>query len=277
MKKANQVVNSKKKDADTTEMIRMQRRCQDLEKQLQHAELHIVELQRDAAQRMDEEEEWRESHLRQFQQEQARIVEAATEAVSQEHEREMQEMRDLLQQECFSLKNQLEEEQLKSERQAEQFQRVLKEAETRVEAAEKEKRRIESKQQSSMSQLQQQQEHAVRMAEDKLAHTLAKLDDREEEVAKLKVAIKELKASTTEHREVAQEAEEEMDELHAENETLQHKLLAVTAERDELNKHLKLFDSQKEKMSGLQVRLLARTRVVSNCDFSIVLQPYCQS
>lgn len=261
LKKANQVVNSKKKDADSTEMIKMQRRCQDLEKQLRHAELHIVELQRDAAQRMDEEEEWRQSHLSQFQQEQARIVEAATEAASQEHEREMQEMRDLLQQECFLLKNQLEEEKLKSERQAEQFQRVLKEAEARVEAAEKEKRRIESKQQSSMSQIQQQQEHAVRMAEDKLAHTLAKLDDREEEVAKLKVAIKELKASTTEHREVAQEAEEEMDELHAENESLQHKLMAVTAERDELNKQLLLFNSQKEKMSGLQVRLLAPTSV----------------
>jgi hypothetical protein len=261
LKKANQVVNSKKKDADSTEMIKMQRRCQDLEKQLRHAELHIVELQRDAAQRMDEEEEWRQSHLSQFQQEQARIVEAATEAASQEHEREMQEMRDLLQQECFLLKNQLEEEKLKSERQAEQFQRVLKEAEARVEAAEKEKRRIESKQQSSMSQMQQQQEHAVRMAEDKLAHTLAKLDDREEEVAKLKVAIKELRASTTEHREVAQEAEEEMDELHAENESLQHKLMAVTAERDELNKQLLLFNSQKEKMSGLQVRLLAPTSV----------------
>jgi len=181
----------------------------------------------------------------------------------------------LMQQECFALKEQLEKERLDSQQQAKQFQRVVEQAEARAEAAETEKRRVESKQKSSMSQVQQQQEHAVRMAEDKLAHTLAKLDDREEEVAKLKAAIKELKASTTEHREVAQEAEEEMDELHAENETLQHNLRAIEAERDELKKQLTFFESQKEKMSGLQVRVLVECDcdgVLSNSSSRLLLQ-----
>ena len=255
LQKANQVVKSKKKDfaVDYTEFQKLQCKCQDLQQQLQRAEMHIVELQKDAAQRMDEEEQWRQSHLLQFQEEQARLIEEATEAVAVEHQRELDEMRDLLQQECFHLKQELEQARHESKRQVDKFQQLLKEAEARAETAETEKKRFESKQKSSMSQFLQQQQHAVRMAEDKLAHTLAKLDDREEEIAKLKAAIKELKASTTEHREVAQEAEEEMDELHAENEALQHNLHATEAERDELKKQLKFFESQKEKMSGLQV------------------------
>jgi chromosome segregation ATPase len=228
-------------------------RCQELEKHLIHAETHIVELQRDAAKRMDEEEEWRQLHLRQFQEEQARMVEASIEAAAEEHKRELAEMRDLLQQECLALKDQLQQERSESQRQSVKFSRLLEEQEARTRAAENETRLVVSKLRSSSSQLQQQQERSIRMAEDKLAHTMAKLDEREGEVLQLKASLKELKATTTEHRKGVEEAEEEMDELHGENEMLRQNLHAAEAERDELTKQLKLFESQKEKTSGLQV------------------------
>ena len=231
----------------------LERRCRDLERQLRHAETHIIELQSDAAKRMDEQEEWRVSHMRTFQEEQARIVAAATEAVENEYKQEMNDMRDLLQQECLALRRELEEEREVSQAQRHELERLLQEAETRARDAEREKRAALSKQESSTAQTKQRQERAVRMAEDKLAHTLAKLDDRDAEIKSLKAAIKELKATTTEHKEVAQEAEEEMDELHSENEVLQQNLRAVEAERDELKKQLVFFEKEKEKMGGLQV------------------------
>jgi hypothetical protein len=235
------------------EMEHLTVRCQELEKLLVHAETHIVELQQDAARRMDEEEEWRQLHLRQFQEKQASMVEASIEAAAEEHKRELVEMRDLLQQECLALKDQLQQERTESQQQSVQFRRLLEEQEARAKAAENEKRLVVSKLKSSSSQLQQQQERSVRMAEEKLAHTMARLDEREDEVRQLKGSLKQLKATTTEHRKGAEEAEEEMDELHGENEMLRRNLHSAEAERDELTKQLKLFESQKEKTSGLQV------------------------
>jgi chromosome segregation ATPase len=249
---------------DKNKMQQLEIRCQELEKQLLYAETHILELQRNAAQRMDEEEEWRQSHLRHFQEEQARTVEAAIEAATEEHKRELAEMRDLLQQECLALKDQLQQEQTQSQQEIVQFRRLLEEAEVRTKAAETEKRLAVSKLKSSSSQLQQQQERSVRMAEEKLAHTMATLDERNEEISKLKAAIKELKVTTTEHRKGAEEAEKEMDELHSENEMLRRNLLSALGEREELTKQLKFFESQKEKMSGLQVRVFLDCRMAGD-------------
>jgi hypothetical protein len=96
-----------------------------LERQLRHAETHIIELQSDAAKRMDEQEEWRVSHMRTFQEEQARIVAAATEAVENEHKQEMNDMRDLLQQECLALRRELEEEREASQAQRHELELLL--------------------------------------------------------------------------------------------------------------------------------------------------------
>jgi septal ring factor EnvC (AmiA/AmiB activator) len=82
--------------------------------------------------------------------------------------------------------------------------------------------------------MHQQQERAIQMAEDKLAHTMAKVGEHMDEVCRLKASLKELKATTTEHQNGMKEGE---------------------AVRDKLTKQTKLFKSQRTKMSGLQMEL----------------------
>lgn len=150
-----------------------------------------------------------------------------------------------------------------SRAQAEQFQRLLEEAEARTDAAQLEKHNALAQQEAAASQALKTQERAVKVAEDKLAQTRALLDDRSDEVKALKKAMKELKATVHEHREGADEAEEEIDELQMENETLRHNVQVLEAERAEMRKQLDHLQSQQEQMGGLQMEI---TMLKEECD-----------
>ena len=103
-----------------------------------------------------------------------------------------------------------------------------------------------------------QSSEALRMAEDKLAQTLALLDDRDGQINKLKDAVKELTSKVSEHQHGAQEAEEEMDELHHENETLRHRIESQEQLCTELRAKVSDLQSDSEQLSNLKVSLRLR-------------------
>jgi hypothetical protein len=152
-----------------------------------------------------------------------------------------------MQQEWLALRDQLQQERSESQWQHAQSSRLLEDQEAQTTAAENEKHLVVPKLKSSHLQLHQQQGRPVQMAGDKRAHTMAKVDKREDEVCLLKVLLKELTATMTEHQNSMEEAEEEIDELHSTNEILRQNLHKVEAERDKLTKQPKLFKSQKTK------------------------------
>jgi chromosome segregation ATPase len=135
-----------------------------------------------------------------------------------------------------------------------EMERLLNEAISTVDAAEREKKQSRSKQDNDSAQFQQRQERALRMAEEKLAQTMALLDDREEQVENLDETVKNLKSKMSVHQEGAHEAEEELDELHTENETLRHHVQTFEAQCAELKNKVSELEGESDKVSGLKVR-----------------------
>ena len=74
------------------------------------------------------------------------------------------------------------------------------------------------------------EQRAVRKADERVAQTMAVLDERNEEIKHLKSLIRDMESKVNEHEKGVEEAEEELDELQHENDSLRdmiEKLQAV--------------------------------------------------
>lgn len=238
-------------DSLSDELARWQAHCQQLESQLQQAQDKLLQSEQLVWEKEQQSEQQRQELLIKFQEKEMRLLEAANE----DHQQELEQMRqdaDLL---CQSLQQQMEQERKMALQQQQQLSRLLSEAESRIESAEESKKTAVAKVQAELNQTQQRQKRSVQMAEDKLAQALAKLDERDEEIRKLKTTVSTLQSKMTQHQEGAQEAEEEMDELHTENETLQQHVQVLQEECTSLRAHVEELEAEAEKYSGLEVRV----------------------
>lgn len=149
----------------------------------------------------------------------------------------------------------MKDQQRRHEEDRAEWQELLGDARKQLEKAQKEKREVLARLENANTQNQQRQDRAVRIAEDKLAQTLAILDEREEQISQLKNMVKSMSDEVHEHREGVQEVEDEADELRHQNEVLQHRLETVETQRSELHEELQRVQGEIDKMANLKVRL----------------------
>ena len=241
--------------AASMRVANLEQRCKTLERQLENAEQHIVAMQLETAKRMDEDDQWRQEILLKAKQDQARLLEASSEAVIQDHQQEMINLRQSLEKENLKLRDQLQEENAAKNLQILKLERQLDEVEAKAKATASEMQNALVLQNASSTQLQQRQQHSARLAEDKLALTLALLDDKGEEVENLKTVIKELKATVMKNQEGSHAIKMELEELRKENEILHHNIEVTEEEQEELQKQLEHLEGHELRSSKLQLEL----------------------
>ena len=224
-------------------------RCETLEEQLRNAESRVLQLQQETAVALEQSDSHDEELFLRFQEKEARLLEAAAE----DHRREMDLMRGELEGRLAALIRQLVSEQGERSEERQRCERLIEEAERRAKLAERELERLHIQQESAISEAKIKHERATSIAENKLAQTMALLDDREEQIAELKNKLQNLRSTVTEHQEGAEEVEEEMDELHSENETLRHHVEDVEAECANLRQKVDELHADSEKLSVVKV------------------------
>jgi hypothetical protein len=108
---------------------------------------------------------------------------------------------------------------------------------------------------NTASQQLKRHERAMQMAEDKLAQTMAMVDEREEQIIALQTTVESLQSSMKEHHHGAREAEEELDELHGENEMLHQRVESLETENKKLKTEMTKLQRDSDKLSNLKVRI----------------------
>jgi hypothetical protein len=250
-------------DIPSDDAARWQARCLELESQLRETQDKLLQSEQLVWEKEQQSEQQRQELMVKFQEKELRLLQASNE----DHQQELEQMRQDSELLCQSLQQQMEQERNMALQQQQQLSRLLNEAESRVENADESKKAALSKMQTEFTQVQQRQKRSIQMAEDKLAQALAKLDERDEEIKKLKTTVSSLQSKMTKHQEGAQEAEEEMDELHSENETLRQHVQVLQEECTKLRAHVEELEADAEKFSGLQV----------SSDYSFVSFSWCHS
>jgi hypothetical protein len=236
-------------DSTLEETRQWQIRCQELQEKLENAERHIIELQQQAANIMEQDTSDHQKLIQHFQEKEARLLQAANE----EHNQEMLALRREMLTETSLLQNQLFEERKAFQQEREQFERMLTDFRGKVFQVDSHLQSEQEKSEKTVEQMQQQHLRAIRKVEDKLAHAMAVIDERDDDVKRLKETIKKLESKVAEHHEGADEAEEELNELHHENETLHDQVERLEAECTELRNKISKLEGDSEKLVHLKV------------------------
>jgi hypothetical protein len=226
---------------------KLEKRCKELMKQLKSAETLNSNLQQhpQSLQQKDD----REVLMQQFQEKEARLLQAAAE----DHEQDMISLRNDFDEEITVMQKQLIEERNTFQKDREHLNMLLNDATHRADRLERRAVEERNETERSVSNAQQQQARALRLAEDKLAQTLAVLEEREETILHLQSTVQSIESRISEHHEGVQEAEEEMDELHAENEELHNHVETLQAECAELRSKAAKMEGDADKLVHLKV------------------------
>ncbi len=234
---------------DTKEMEELRRHCEKLEHQLKQSESQVQSLRKQITESSTSNHN--EALYIQFQEKEARILEAAAE----EHQQQLNLLRGELEGKLSAIQRQLKSEQAERQQEKQKLDRQLEDARRSAETVERESKRTQARQEIELSNRARALEHSLRISEDKLARSMALLDEREEEMAALKKNLKTLQSTMTEHREGVEEVEEEMDELHAENESLRQHVEVVEAQCTQLKMKVEELQAETEKLTALKVWL----------------------
>ena len=249
-------VEDKSIDAESAiEVAQLEQQCKTLETQLENAEKHIVAMQMETARRMDEEDQWRQELTLKAKQDESRLVEAYSDAALAQLQQKLLRLKESLEADNFILKEQLQNERAATNIQLRKLQQELNEAEARTKASASDMQNALTLQNAGATKQQQRQLHTVRLAEDKLAQTLACLDDKDEEIINLKSVIKDLRATVLKNQEGSIAMEKELNDVRKENEILHHNIEVTEEEQEELQKQLEHLEGQAERTSQLQIEL----------------------
>jgi hypothetical protein len=258
-KKTAAVRSSPSKD-HAQELIQLERVCSELQKQLQQAQQQIARMEKqESEKRLQPSDGDRMILMQEFQEKEARLLEAAAE----DHEQELRMLRNDMDTKFTALQSEVERERSLFEQERRRMQKRVEEATQRAERAERHAEKERSIQEQSVAQQHHQQERELRRNADKLANTMALLDERDGQIAKLKAKIKELQSSMNAHQKGAREAESEMDELHHENEDLRAHLEQVEAHCNELQARADELQADSDNLSNLKVRKDSSVMVLS--------------
>jgi chromosome segregation ATPase len=237
------------------EVEKAERKCRDLELQLEQRETHMIEIQRDAAERMEEEEKWRETQLLKFKQEQAAMLEANSEEISAEYGQSIEQLREELAAKTLKMNTKLSTEREQAAQTQRQLEQALEKASASMAQLEIDRDNALSKHASTTGQELQKHQRAARAAEEKLTETTATLNDRNEELQSLKIMVKELNSTMRKSKQSQTEYEGELEHLREENETLHHNWQVTEDENEELKKQLDDTATHVDVIGGLKLEI----------------------
>ena len=207
--------NSRKKPADITgaqrkksttvekEFIKceLENTCQKLKDDLAVAQATIAALRNDAMRRAEEQRARTEAEARQRKEEKTSILISAEAAASRHMNAQVKEIRRSMEARCKELERELADETKVSSQLQEQFRKLVEEATARAEDVELRMRKEMMKQQGVSDQMQQRQQHAMEMSEEKLAQMMAVLDEKDSEVRQLKTVISDIRKTMAKNKE----------------------------------------------------------------------------
>jgi len=225
--------------------------CTKLQTQLLVAEQQIEALQNQAQWDKEKAQSERENLYAQFQSKEARLLQATSE--------ENQNQTLLLQQEYSAtiqdLEHSLVKERKESQGEQAEYKQLLRESYSKVDRMESQLGTTVNKYENEIAQVQQRKDRALRKVDDRMAQTMAVLDERDEEIKGLKKNIKNIKSKVNEHQEGEEEAEEELEEVHQENDSLRQTVEKLELEKKDLKDQVATLKSGFEELSGLQMEL----------------------
>jgi hypothetical protein len=231
-------------------------RCVELEDMLRQAEAKIQVLEHSASlsklERTNDERNQLDKLRIEFQEKEARLMAAAAE----DHEQELRFLKSDMEVKVQSLQQQMAQERDVFEREREYFEQLVSEANARAEQAERQFQRDRAKHETAAAQYQKQHDRELQIRAEKLAESMALLDEREDQVSKLKVMVQTLQSKLSEHAEGTQLAEDEVDELHHENEALQHAVEKLEEKCKDLQRKNAELQSDSNKLSEQRVSSL---------------------
>lgn len=249
---SNVAVGVNNDDSETKKLLQdAESMCQDLQKRLLQAEQAVETIRQQAQQQQAHAEMEREALMIQFQQKEERLLQATTEEnqnVTIQIEQQYQSKVQMLEQTLMKERAEMKDE-------AEEYKKLVRESDGRVDRAEKQLKAATKKYENDTLQAKQREERAVRKVEDRLAQTMAMLDERNDEVAQMKKLIRTMESKVNEHQEGAEEAEEEVEELHQENASLQRKIESLEAECKRLKQQVGTLEGSSDKLAGMQLEL----------------------
>jgi len=214
--------------------------CNELQIKLDLANQQIEALRSQSQRDKEKAEVEKEDLISQFHSKEARLFQAT----SEENQTQM-----LLLEQEFSVRFQnleqlLAKEQKESQDEQVEYKKLLRESYSNVEKLENE-----------IVQEQQRGERALRKVDDRVAQTMAILDEKDEEISRLKKSIRSMESKVSEHQEGEEEAEDELEELHQENDSLRQVIENLQLETKKLKDELMTSKSGSEELSGLRMEL----------------------
>ncbi len=215
------------------------------------AEAQILDLQKRLQEETEKSNQLIETMMIQFQEKEARLLQAS----SEEHQHELALAEHRHQVEMQSLEMRLANEKKEFVKGQQKVQQLIEQSNLRAERAEQELNTVTKKHETQLAQVTNQEQRSARMVEEKLAQTMALLDDRDEEISRLKETVKKLESSMNEHEEGVEEAEQEVEELQSENEALQDQVELLETQCKELKEKVSTLEGQARELGVLQMEL----------------------
>jgi hypothetical protein len=225
--------------------------CKELQIKLELANQEMEALRSQAQRDKEKAEIEKDELITQFTSKEFRLLQATSE--------ENQNQTLLLEQE-FSSRIQNLEQSLVKERQETQdeqaeYKKLLRESYANVDRTENQLKATLGKYENEIAQAKQQEERVLRKADDRVAQTMAILDERDEEISCLKKSIRSIEYKAKEHKEGEEEADEELEELHEENDSLRLVIENLKLETKKVRDELSALKSESEGLSGLRMEL----------------------
>ena len=248
---ANTIAHSNEQ-AEAIQLLEL--KCQELQSKLTNAESHIVELQtREHASDSNRPNESTnveyENLMIQFQEKETRLLQAANE----EYQNEINNVRYEMNQQILTLQQQLLEERNAFGKERDEMASKLEEYHSTVEKLQLQSRTDQEKNEKAVDQIQQQHIRALRKVEDKLAFTVASLEERDNDTKRYRERIQQLESKLSEQNKGVNEVEEEVNELHNENEILHDHIERLQAEAVELRNTITKLEGDSEKLVHMKV------------------------
>mmetsp|Transcript_56627 Transcript_56627/g.137549 ORF Transcript_56627/g.137549 Transcript_56627/m.137549 type:complete len:929 (-) Transcript_56627:2169-4955(-) len=191
-------------------------------------------------------------------------------AMVQSREKEMSALRDQTEQEKLKAKKEKDDMLIKfqekeyrllqatseeSRVELDQYKKLLNDSETRADRSEQQLKVLQMKFENELAQSQQREHRATQKSDDRVAQSMAVLDERNDEIAHLKKLIRDMESKVNEHQEGAEEAEEEVEELHEENESLRKTIERLETEKEHLKSKVGSLEADSDRLAELQINL----------------------
>jgi len=239
------------KENNEQKLIEAELYSKELQSQLAAAKQEVAALLNQAQQDKERARFEKDNLIAQFHSKETRLLQATSE--------ENQNQTLLLQQEhsakIQSLEHSLTKQQKESQDEQAEYKRLLRDSYSEVDRLKSQLQTAVNKHGKEIAQVKQREERALRKVDDRMAQTMAVLDERDEEIKRLKEKIRNTESKLNEHQEGEEEAEEELEEAHQENDTLRQTIENLELEKKNLKEQILTLKSGSEELSGLQIEL----------------------